>query len=134
MFKNEIKGVLKDIEDKSYSTIQDIALDVIDSLISEPPVGTPRDTRYARNSWKFDEDGIVPVDTTEASEAAATQALSEQYSSLNFLEKESLKKSNSVWLVNDAFYIRILNEGLSSLQTPPYFVEDAAYKIGYKYN
>lgn len=133
MFKSAIKGIIDDIESKAYSTIQDIALDVIDSLTSEPPVGTPRDTRYARNSWKFDVSGVVPVDKTKASDAAASIALSEQYASLKYIEKDSLKNFNDVWLVNDAFYIRILNEGLSSLQTPAYFVEDAVYKVGYKF-
>lgn len=125
--KTAIQEQMEDIEKYATEMIRDVAKTTFDQLISPPPVGTPRDTSYAANSWQFSYTSL-PADYTLASPEVASIAKTFQDMSLRVLSTESLKDRNNFYLVNPVFYIRDLNEKGTSKQTPSFFIERAIQK------
>lgn len=125
MFKDAIDGIMSDLEDKTYGVVQSTANDLLNTLTSAEPIGTPRDTGYAANSWQFDTDGVITTDYTLASVENAAMALSIQTMSKDLISIRMLKGKDTLYLVNPVFYIRDLNDLGTSKKSPPMFVQTA---------
>lgn len=132
MFKKEINAFMSDLEDDVYGFVADVGEHILESLISSPPTGTPRDTWTARNSWRFSNKNTVDVDLERASKEKATAALAKQESSKRLLSKNNLKSLSEIYINNPMPYIARLNYTEYSTQSK-FFVETALQSAKYTF-
>jgi hypothetical protein len=101
----------------------DVGVEIMTTLTSPPPVGTPRKTGWASSNWLY---GITPATSPVGTNTTVPTALSAQYASFSDLMNRNLYDLRSYYIYNKVPYIGKLNSASTpSKQSPPMFIEMA---------
>lgn len=125
---DEIKVIMKTLEEMSSEMIQDATLMLHGELVKDPRanggIGTPIDTGYASASWWF---ATTSLPARQTKNGTVEESLAKQNQSKVSILTYSLK-DGSTFVYNDTEYIEYLLWG-SSKQAPAGFNWDAIDKV-----
>ena len=121
-FDVELLNIENHILDNLSDLIVGVGSEILTTLTSKPPIGTPIDTGWASANWLYGSD--ITSTNPVASKQTVPRALSTQYNSLGLLINRNKRDYSSYYIYNNVPYIYKLNTGTSK-QAPRMFVQKA---------
>jgi hypothetical protein len=124
---DQIDFIMADLEDYTQGELVALGLNLNANLRSQPPVGTPVDTGWARANWMPSVgEPILLEDKRNPEPGDVAIRAADQQKGLNDLLSYRLT-DGPIFSTNNVVYIVPLNEGHSP-QSPPGFVQAAMEK------
>jgi len=105
---------------------QDLVEIIFDTLVGNPPEGTPVDTGWASANWVVSVNSPIGGSVPDKGNVSGAKGVSE--SSLTTFLSTDLSNISSIFITNRVSYIEALNNGTASQQSNMDFVDLAVQK------
>lgn len=122
-FEIELDGAEEYLLDMMEGIVLDTGVEILTTLTSKPPIGTPIDTGWASSNWLYG--STITHSGPIASKESVALSLNTQYKSLSELLNRTKHDFSNYYIYNNVPYIKKLNAGSSRQQSIPGFIERA---------